>query len=259
MTSQTKVALLFLFASLSIVVFVSFLGQFAFFGNYKRLVVAYNFVGGIEEGSHVRLMGVKVGKVEKITFTPDYKTDKGEEVKLQVQIKIQDKAWPVLRSDSHYYINMAGIIGEKYLEISPGSSSSAPLEEGVVVRGSDPPRVDQLISQGYALAGKILSVVEDNEATFTQTVGSISDLVKNLNQVLTTVDGLATNKEAKRVLHEMGGLTREMNVLLKDANHGEIKHMLQSMRKLMGKLDKINEKQIRDFLQEEGIKARVAL
>ncbi len=259
MTSQMKVALLFIFAGLSVVLFVSFLGQFAIFGNYRHLVVAYNFVGGLEEGSHVRLMGVKVGKVTKVEFKPNYKTPEGEEVKLHVHIKVKDRAWPVIRSNSHYFINMAGIIGEKYLEISPGRSDSEQIKEGAIVRGSDPPRVDQLISQGYALAGKILSVVEDNEGSVTSTIGSISDLVKSLNKVLGTIDNLASNQEAKGLIKQISTLSREMGVLLKDANHGNIQLMLVSMRKLLSKLEKIEEKEIRTFLQEEGIKARVAL
>ncbi len=259
MTSQTKVALLFLLATLSVVVFVSFLGQFAFFGSYKRVVVAYNFVGGLEQGSHVRLMGVKVGKVEKVEFRPDYKSEAGEEVKLHIHIKVSEKAWPVIREDSDYFINMAGIIGEKYLEISPGGSASPQVTPGTIVRGTDPPRVDQLISQGYALAGKILSVVEDNESSVTSTIGSISDLVVGLNKVLGTIDKISQNKEYTGLVTQISTLSREMTVLLKDANKGDIKSMLISMRDLLKKLEKIEEKEIRSFLQEEGIKARVSL
>ncbi|MEM7646018.1 MAG: MlaD family protein [Pseudomonadota bacterium] len=259
MSSQTKVGLLFLLAGVSIILFVAFIGRFSFLGEHKKLVVAYNFVGGLEEGSHVRVMGVKVGKVEKVEFRPDYVDEKGQEVKLHIHVRIQKKAWPVIREDSDYYINMAGIIGEKYLEISPGSSQKSQVSEGTIVRGTDPPRVDQLISQGYALAGKILSVVEDNEGSVTGTIASIGDLVKGLNKVLTTIDGITTNREYRQVVGHFNTLSKEMTILLKDANQGNIKQMLGSMKKLLSKLEKLEEKEIRKFLQEEGIKARVAL
>ncbi|MCB0378801.1 MAG: MCE family protein [Bdellovibrionales bacterium] len=259
MSSQIKVALLFIFSIAAIFVFVVLLGQFSLLGNYKNLTVAYNFAGGLEEGSHVRLMGVKVGKVTKVEFRPDYKTPQGEEVKLHIHIKIQEKAWSSLRSDSRYYINMAGIIGEKYLEITPGSSTASLLKEGEMVRGEDPPRIDQLISQGYALAGKILAMVEDNEESVVSTIGSINDLVKNLNKVLTTIDKITGNREFNGLAKQLNVLGGEMTVLLRDANAGSIRQMLVSMQKLLKKLEKIEEKEIRAFLQEEGIKARVAL
>ena len=259
MNSQTKVGLLFFFSLASIFVFVSFLGQFSFFGKYKKLVVTYNFAGGLEKGSHVRLMGVKVGKVEKVDFQPDYKTPKGEEVKLQIHIRVNEKAWPVIREDSRYYINLAGIIGEKYLEITPGSSSSAALEEGQVVRGEDPPRIDQLLSQGYSLAGKILEMVEDNEGSVVDTLKSMNTMVKNLNEVIDNLNHVTTNKKYRRIVDQIGELTGEMTVLMRDANKGDVKQILLSMQALLQKLEKIDEGEVRKFLQDEGIKARVSL
>jgi len=259
MSSQAKVGLLFLLTIGAIFVFVSFLGQISLFGNYEKITVAFNFAGGLAKGSHVRVMGIKVGKVEDIIFTPDYKTPEGEEVKLQAIVKIQSNAFKTIREDSKFYINQAGIIGEKYLEISPGSSASPQLASGSFSRGVDPPRIDQLISQGYALAGKILSVVEENEGSVTDTIGSINGLVGNLNKVLGTIDKLTTNRKYNEVFQRISLLTKELTIFVQEVKAGDTKRSVRSIRKILGKLEKINEKDIRDFLQEEGIKARVAL
>ena len=48
MSSQTKVGILFVLASLATIIFVSFLGRFSLRGDYNTLKVAYNFVGGLE-------------------------------------------------------------------------------------------------------------------------------------------------------------------------------------------------------------------
>lgn len=260
MTSQTKVGLLFALALISVLVFVGFLGKISLFGSYKRVVVAYNFVGGLEQGSHVRLMGVKVGKVERLEFKPDYVTPEGEEVKLLVHLRVKESAWPVIRADSRYFINMAGIIGEKFLEISPGSSSSLQIQDGQKVRGEDPPRVDQLISQGYALAGKIMAVVEDNESSVTETIGSLGELVKGLNKVLDKVDRLASYADGQGLTKEFKGLAQDMREVIRGAKaDGDVKGLLQAMRDILAKLETIDERDIRSFLQEEGIKARVSL
>jgi phospholipid/cholesterol/gamma-HCH transport system substrate-binding protein len=260
MSSQAKVGILFSIAAVSVIVFVAFLGQFSFLGTSKRIVVAYNFVGGLEQGSHVRVMGVKVGKVERLEFRPDYVAPSGEEVKLHVHLKINERAWPVVREDSRYYINMAGIIGEKFLEISPGSANSPQIVEGAVVRGEDPPRVDQLISQGYALAGKILAVVEANEGSITEAVGSLADLVKGLNKVMGQVDRLAGHADSEGLVRELKTLAKDMGEVLRGAKaDGSIKGLLEAMRDILAKLDKIEEEDVRQFLQKEGIKARVTL
>ncbi|HEY8270778.1 MAG TPA: MCE family protein, partial [Pseudobdellovibrionaceae bacterium] len=144
MKIETKVGLLALGVMILIVTFAYMMGLISPFSSTYELNVMYNYAGGIEEGSPVRVMGIKVGKVKKINFEPGYKSPKGEEVKLRVEITVDKKAWASLGKDSKFFINLAGVIGEKFLEISPGSTELEGLKSGDYVRGEDPPRVDQL-------------------------------------------------------------------------------------------------------------------
>src|SRR5690606_34377143 len=105
------------------------------------------------------------------------------------------RAWGTLRQDSQVFINLAGVIGEKFVEITPGSMEREPLQPGSLVRGEDPPRIDQLISQGYGLAGKIMEFVESNEGSVIETINMMNKLVGNLNKLLKEVDSTAKNKE----------------------------------------------------------------
>ena len=132
MKVETKVGLLFLAAVFMIIGFAYGLGVLNPFSNSNTLYVQYNFAGGIEVGSPVRVMGIKVGKVLSIDFDPTMKDSKGEEVKLKVAISVSKKAWPTVRQDSRFFINLAGIIGEKFLEITPGSIEAPPLERFAV-------------------------------------------------------------------------------------------------------------------------------
>src|ERR1044072_1372462 len=123
MKSPTKVGILFVVTLVFIVGFALALGAIQPFSNAYELKIAYNFAGGIEVGSPVRVMGIKVGKVRSIDFQPDFKIpETGEEVKLVITVSVDKKAWPTVRKDSHYYINLAGVIGEKFLEITPGTT-----------------------------------------------------------------------------------------------------------------------------------------
>ena len=73
MKPQTKVGILFVAAILMVVAFALALGSFQPFASSRELKVAYNFAGGIDVGSPVRVMGIKVGKVKSIAFDPDFK------------------------------------------------------------------------------------------------------------------------------------------------------------------------------------------
>ena len=117
MKPETKVGILFLLAVGLVVGFAWTLGILNPFSNAHHLNITFNYAGGIEVGSPVRVMGIKVGKVNSIRFDPNLKDEKGEEVKLVIDISIDKKAWETVRSDSKFFINLAGIIGEKFIEI----------------------------------------------------------------------------------------------------------------------------------------------
>ena len=76
---QFKVGVLFISAILMAILFAYFLGAFAGLGGGYSLNVHYNFVGGLQEGSPVRLAGVTVGKVQEISFFPTPKEFDGKE------------------------------------------------------------------------------------------------------------------------------------------------------------------------------------
>ena len=113
MKIETKVGLLFTAAIAMVVIFAWLMGVVNPFTNTYNLYVQYNFAGGIEIGSPVRVMGIKIGKVERIDFVPDQKDSQGNEVKLKIKISVDKKAKETIRKGSKFFINLAGIIGEK--------------------------------------------------------------------------------------------------------------------------------------------------
>ncbi len=257
MKAGTKVGLLFIAAIGLVVVFALMLGSLNPFSNAYNLNLLYNYAGGIEVGSPVRVMGIKVGKVKSITFEPDGKTASGEEVKLKIGITVDKKAWPTLRKDSQYFINLAGVIGEKFIEITPGSSTSEMLENGQDIRGEDPPRVDQLISQSYGLAGKIIEFVNKNEGSVIQTIDTMNKLVNNFDRVLKQFDSTTKNQDMRSMLKNMGIISEDLAYFTQQVRTPEGKRTFALIVRLMDRLDPLDAKAIKKFLQEEGIKAKL--
>jgi phospholipid/cholesterol/gamma-HCH transport system substrate-binding protein len=202
-------------------------------------------------------MGIKVGKVTEIKFDPSMKTPDGEEVKLRIRVNIDKGAWSTIRGDSKFYINLAGVIGEKFIEVSPGSTAAPELVPGTLVRGEDPPRIDQLISQSYGLAGKVLDMIERNEGSVTDTIAQMNNLVNNLNKTLVLLDKTSKNKEFAKIIGNVSMLTEDMTILSSRLRGPEAEKTLDLVHRLMWRLDKLDEKSIREFLQKEGIRARL--
>ena len=88
------------------------LGRVSFLGSTGYLVtVDFPGTGGLKAGSAVEIAGVEIGRVESIALV-DYQA----RVTLRIQggVKLQD--------DAIASIKTKGLIGEKYVRISPGAS-----------------------------------------------------------------------------------------------------------------------------------------
>ncbi len=257
MKVETKVGLLAALSLVLVFVFASMMGLFSFLSKTHELHVMYNYAGGLEEGSPVRVMGIKVGKVKKISFTPDYKSPQGEEVKLKVSIVIDEKAWSSLRKDSKFFINLAGVIGEKFLEISSGSLDKSEFQSGDFVRGEDPPRIDQLISQGYGLAGRIIEIVNKNEGSVTSMINQLDRLISNFNKTLALLDRTTQNKDVARLMDNVLKISDDMAYLTNGMRSKKAEDSYQLLHKLLFRLEPVDGPALKKFFQEEGIKAKI--
>jgi len=99
------------------------------------LEAVFSNSGGLKTGASVVIAGVEVGRVKSIKLD-DYQALIS--IHLPSSIKIQD--------DSIATIKTKGLIGEKYVEITPGGSDVI-LKPGQKIRDTQPPiDLEQLIS-----------------------------------------------------------------------------------------------------------------
>lgn len=257
MKAESKVGILFIASLVLIALFAYLLGFLDLFGQRHSLTLLYNFAGGVQEGSAVRAMGVRVGKVKDIRFAENYTTKDGEDIHLLVTIEVDKKVWTSIKEDSRFYVNLAGVIGERYIEITPGSRDAAALEPGAHVRGVDPPRIDQMLSQGFALAGKILEMVERNEPAITSTLATMESLAIHLNKLLGMLEKTTNQKEFKKISGNIEAITSDLLILTSRLRGEGAQETLDLLHELIFRLKDLDQKSIKKFLQDEGIRARI--
>jgi phospholipid/cholesterol/gamma-HCH transport system substrate-binding protein len=98
------------------------LGDVNVFGDATyRLTARFHSVSGLKEGDVVEMAGVQIGTVKKIELDP-------KEYEAVVHFDLQSEVR--LQEDSIASVRTAGIIGSKYIDITPGG-----LEEYVAPGG----------------------------------------------------------------------------------------------------------------------------
>ena len=128
-----------------------------------RLVAFFDNVQGLIAGAPVWLAGRPVGRVESVSFGERPEGRSALQVVLQVDREVRER----IRSDSVATIGTIGLLGDRYVEVSIGTSAGQPLEDGAA-RSRPSRRLD------------VGSVV----AKGTQALDSIATLAANLNQVI---------------------------------------------------------------------------
>jgi phospholipid/cholesterol/gamma-HCH transport system substrate-binding protein len=176
---------------------------------------------------------------------------------LLITISVSKEAWPTLRRDSRFFINLAGVIGEKFLEISPGTAENPELIPGQVVRGEDPPRIDQLISQSYAVAGKILEFVNKNEGSVVGTIETLNKLVVNFDKMLKQLDKTSKDPEVHKIVKNFNAVLEDSAFFTHELRGPEAQRTFKLLDDLLHRLEPLDSKAIKKFFQEEGIRARL--
>jgi len=113
------------------------LGNFSFFGKDRYEVSAtFSTVSGLKPKSQVMMAGVTIGEVQRVQL-------KGGHAQITMSINTSVK----LEEDSIASVKTMGIIGDKYVTITPGASDTY-IQNGGIIRETQPPLdIESLISR----------------------------------------------------------------------------------------------------------------
>jgi phospholipid/cholesterol/gamma-HCH transport system substrate-binding protein len=120
-----------------------------------RIKVVFSFAAGIGPSAPVRLAGVGIGHVEKIRIFYDEETNRA---KAELTAWIQSDA--KIEEDAEMTINTLGLLGEKYLEIYPGTVGKRILKDNETVIGHDPVPMEKITENLKNLSDSVTEIAD---------------------------------------------------------------------------------------------------
>ena len=112
------------------------LGKMEVWGGGYRVVANFDNVSGLGQGAPVEVAGVQVGRVEAIRLTPGDRAV----VTLRLEPGLQ------LHDDAIASVRTKGIIGDKFIQLSPGNSEKLISAGGTIHDTESTIDLEQLIS-----------------------------------------------------------------------------------------------------------------
>jgi len=135
---------LFMIVGITCLAYLSIkLGRMEIIGDkgYK-LYAEFSEIGGLKNGASVEIAGVEVGRVRNISLS-DY----------QAKIELQINSGVKIQEDSIAAVKTKGLLGEKYIQISPGGDEKI-IPPGGKIRETQPP-LDLEKAIGNFIFGKV--------------------------------------------------------------------------------------------------------
>ena len=174
MSNEAKVGLFVIISGAILVVTLGGIANVQLRGGMVRYKTYFTFAGGVEKGTVVRFGGRKAGRVMEVRPWAEDPT--------RVEVMLEVFPSTPVRTDSVASISSLGMLGENYLEITPGKKDAPPLQTDGTIRSVE-------TMDFSALTRRVGSVADSSQVL-------LQDLHKNLNQISDRADQLLVNLNA---------------------------------------------------------------
>jgi phospholipid/cholesterol/gamma-HCH transport system substrate-binding protein len=154
MPREIKVGLLVLAALVVLAISIFLVGtKEHLFVPKNRYSIQFSTASGLNQGNPVQLNGVDVGTVERIMLPEDVSQEK-----LTVWVRVESRYGDRIREDSRAKIKTLGLLGDKYVDVTSGSSEAKVIPDGGEIPAAPATDVDRLIASGEDVVTNIVAI-----------------------------------------------------------------------------------------------------
>lgn len=150
-----------------------------------RVSSYFTTIEGLRTGASVRLAGVDVGIVDKITIAP-------ENNQVRIDLKLRTMVRNFVKKDSYAMIEQEGLVGSKYVSLSVGSSGSEEINDGDVILSKEPFRLSMILEDAQGMIANTRRATDE----FAKILGSVNAGKGTLGKLITDEDVYNAMKRA---------------------------------------------------------------
>lgn len=181
---ELKIGAVILLSLTLLVGFVFLLGDFSF-QERAILYVDYPNTGQVNVGAPVRITGVKIGKVKEIQLWAGRREAKSKRrVMVRMKLRVFKKHLHQIHKDAKFFIATEGLLGQKYIEIAPGSMEKPVAEPGEVFIGVAPMKIEDFAASADSILKELNSALKDNRKRIEDMLDHVDMLTKDADNIL---------------------------------------------------------------------------
>ncbi len=162
----------------------------ALFTRTTTLFVSFPDINGLTVGTPVRLAGLEIGSVAALSLPPEL-----ERKETLVRLVVQTKYMERIRADSRAYIDTAGLLGDKIVNVSMGDPKHPALEDGATLQIGE-------------------------SVSFEQISANADRVIKSLDNITTSLDALVRDEGTQALPREAARAATSLANILHGIEHG---------------------------------------
>jgi phospholipid/cholesterol/gamma-HCH transport system substrate-binding protein len=236
--SQLRVGILVAISLLVLAVGVFLIsGQMGFLSPKYTLKAYLSEASGLREGSQVQLAGIPIGNVQAIRVSSYADPLRAVEIDMKVPRRYQDQ----IRADSVVTTESAGLLGEKYINISRGSPGQPVLSDGAELKSHEEADIKQIVQNTNDVISdlRVLSAkLNDISNQITTGKGSMGKLIydqtlyNRMNETVSDAERVVSAMEHgqgtigklisdEALYRQMSATMDRLNNFIEDVQHGK--------------------------------------
>jgi phospholipid/cholesterol/gamma-HCH transport system substrate-binding protein len=210
-STEAKVGLLVLLSMFILAFLTLRVGKYSF--NREdgyQLKVKFNSIAGLDLKARVKVSGVDAGYVKEVTLIHGY-----PELTLWIKEGIE------IRENAIAWIRSLGLMGEKYVEIEPGSESLSLLKSGDrITKAIETKDVDEMAEHLGTLAEELIAIAQSLKGVFGTQEGQarLNQIMENMEQMTTGMNSMVmqNQRDINRLVNNLADFSEELNELMFD-------------------------------------------
>lgn len=157
------------------------------FARHLDFFTEFTDLSGVAKGAKVQVAGMDAGQVLDVGI-PDSPSSK-----FRVRFQINEKFHGLVRTDSVVTIGTEGVVGNKFLSISPGSPQAPAAVAGTTLGSKEPTELSDLLDQAKGTIADMDSTIRNANGLVTNAKGLMATVGGNLNSTLDEVKKTVSN------------------------------------------------------------------
>ena len=172
------------------------------FGNTFEVFAEFAGIAGLQNGAIVRVAGMDAGEVELIQVPA------GPASRFRVRMRIRNDLHPLIREDSVASIQSDGLVGNKFVQIEPGTEHAAIVPDGGTILSREPFDFADIMDQLSATIQTVNETILDVRLELDEALNSISATARSAEVLLEDVggDARAIMTVGNRVSKDLAGI-----------------------------------------------------